>query len=335
MMKNSFSFCIDDKMRIVSWGKKVAEITGLPEPSVRGLKYDDVLPSIYDGQNAVATALKKNSTVTVKGHAFRCFSGHIKADITFAPLKSTNGGEKKLRVTISSPLNCPQLEKFQFSQRLMDIGKIASTFAHGLRNHLNVIKGINIWLKEKYHHDPSIFEFANIMEEEISHLDVFVSKFLSTSLSDANPIDIDINASLRKIEVLTSLQLKSRKIEASYDLGNIPIIKADPFHLEQAILNIFNNALEAMPHGGHLTVRTSTEKIDRKASAAVEISDTGSGIMDKNIRNSETISNVGKEGRGFGLFITREILHYYGGQMEIVTNKGSGTTVKLVFPCEN
>jgi two-component system nitrogen regulation sensor histidine kinase GlnL len=84
------------------------------------------------------------------------------------------------------------------------------------------------------------------MEEEISRLENFISRFLTSSVSDTEVMETDINSLLKKIEIFTSLQIYTRNVQSLYELGSIPPITINSFHLEQAILNVINNAIDAM-----------------------------------------------------------------------------------------
>jgi two-component system nitrogen regulation sensor histidine kinase GlnL len=216
------------------------------------------------------------------------------------------------------------------SQHFISIGKQATIFAHRIRNPLNAIKGAVVYLREKYQKDQVLREFTDIMKDEIAKLDSSISKFLGASLSDMEMVESDINPILKKIEIITSLQANACKITSSYEYGKVPPVKIDSFQFEQAILNVINNSLEAMPEGGELKVSSKTTKRLGKKWAMLEISDTGGGIYRNEKRKSSTPS--ADEGRGFGLFITREVIQYFRGDMEIKSKRGAGTTVKMYLP---
>ena len=225
---------------------------------------------------------------------------------------------------------CEMAQKLQQSQKLIDIGKIASTLAHGVRNPLNAIKGAVVYLSEKYSHEAPLVEFTKIMEDEISRLENFISKFLSSSVSDTEDKETDINSLLKKIEVFISLQIYTRNIRSLFEFGEIPPVIINSFHLEQAILNVINNAIDAMGNGGQLRISTSSEERDGKTYVVVSVADTGQGMTDRRI--GELSSDKEDNGRGFGLFITYEILKHYHGHLEIDSKLHSGTTIKLFIP---
>jgi two-component system nitrogen regulation sensor histidine kinase GlnL len=216
------------------------------------------------------------------------------------------------------------------SQGLPDIGKIASTFAHGVRNPLNAIKGAVVYLREKYANEKKLIEFTTIIEEEIARLDNFIANFLSTSVSEKDLRTTDINVLLKKIEVLTSLQAQLRNIEAIFEYGKPVMVTVNSFHLEHAILNVLNDAIEAMPSGGKLMVKTKSEYRCDDEFATIEITDTGHG-MAMGMRDELVVPSKIK-GKGSGLFVTREILRSCGGRLEIKSQRGSGTRAKLYIP---
>lgn len=330
-MKQSFTFCTDSQLRINAWGKKISELTGRRADAVLGKKYYDVLPRIFNGnKEAVSMAFKNNTKVILKGYNFNCLSGQVKADIVINPEKSKHGKAERVKVAIYPDSVCSVVKELQNSQWLIDIGKVASTLAHGVRSPLNSIKGAVVYLGDKYANEPTLVEFTKIMEDEISRLDSFISKFLSTSVSNAGLSKTDINSLLKKIELLTSLNAHAFKIKCAYEYGDIPVIVADPFEIEQAMLNIINNALEAMRSGGQLTVKTLSKKHSGNDYVVIEISDTGPGMTKNRIGNVSAPLKC--KGKGVGLFITREILKTYGGHLEIRNNKVCGTTVKLSIP---
>jgi two-component system nitrogen regulation sensor histidine kinase GlnL len=139
---------------------------------------------------------------------------------------------------------------------------------------------------------------------------------------------------LKKIETYTSLQAEAFGLTHRFEYGQVPLVKINPFQMEQAILNIVNNSIDAMVGGGELMVRSSTESIEGRDFAIVEISDTGPGMTDTRLVETPvpTIGAVNGTGRGFGLFIAREVIQHHGGRLEIRSVKGAGTTVKVCLP---
>ncbi|MEW6585727.1 MAG: ATP-binding protein [Nitrospirota bacterium] len=332
-INNMYNFSTDRHLRITSWGAELAALTGKASSATRGKKYFEVLPKLFSGDNdALSLAMEENRTITLNGHIFCCLLDRMSIDVHIEPL----GTARKVRgvsVTLSNFALCSVAQNVRTSQRFIDIGKTASTLAHGVRNPLNAIKGAVVYLSEKYANESALIEFVKIMNEEITRLDNFISRFLSASISDAKFAPTDINSLLRKVEVFTSLQTHALNIESVYELGNIPLIMADVFQIEQAVLNVLNNAIDAMRSGGRLVVKTRVETFSGNDSVTIEISDTGSGITGK--VTDVPSASVNRGGKGFGLFIAREVLRYHGGGLEITSKRGLGTSVRLHLPVKN
>ncbi len=301
----------------------------LNETELKGKKYFEVIPKIYvDKKDAVLSIFKDSKKLCFKDITFNCFFDNTKADIFLEPI--SRGRTEFVKMTIRNFRPCSFIEQYNTSKKFIDIGKVASSLAHGVRNPLNAIKGAIIYIYEKYKDDQSLMEFLKIMNEEISRLDNFISRFLSTSLSNTEVVPLDINRLLKKIELYISFQTHSQNIRTIYEYRPIPILKLNPFQIEQAILNIVNNAIEAMTGGGELCIKTYIMHELNDDYAVIEVSDTGMGMISKKMP-----CNSNGTGRGYGLFITREIIKYYGGYIEIKSSKGTGSTVRLYLPIKN
>jgi two-component system nitrogen regulation sensor histidine kinase GlnL len=329
--KVRFSFSVDKELRINSWNGELEKIYGKSLSEVQGTPYYEIIPRLVkDSKDAIILALKRGKPVILDEYHVTCLCGEVKGSIRVTPLRDTSGKVSGANILINAYPMCTGWKKLKESQRLLDIGKIAATFAHGVRNPLNSIKGAVVYLREKYAKEKKLIEFTSIIEEEILRLDNFIADFLSTSISEKNLSETDINILLKKIEVLTSLQAQSRNIEAIFEYGNPDPVTLDSFQLEHAILNVLNNAMEAMPSGGRLMVKTRAESRSGNEFATIEVSDTGTGMAIR-VRDDMAVPS-GVKGKGFGLVITREILRSCGGHLEIKSQRGSGTTAKLYVP---
>ena len=328
--KQSFVFSVDNRLRITSWCKELESACGNSIHEIKGMHLSKVMPLIYrNAKDQILNVFERGKPVTLRGQQIICFCGRKRAVVKISPQKDSNGEVKHVNVTTSSS-DSKTLTRLKQSERLLNIGKIAATLAHGVRSPLNAIKGCVIYIRENYDNEKELVEFSKIMEEEISRLDHFISSFLSTSISDKGLTGVNINKVLKKIAVLISLQAQSRNCQTIFAYGRIAPVMLNSFHLEHAILNVIDNAMEAMPPGGLLSIKTFMKSILGNNFVTVEISDTGCGMKLK--RHAGAPVSSGKKGRGLGLFITREILQSNGGHLEITSDKDAGTTVKLFFP---
>ncbi len=145
---------------------------------------------------------------------------------------------------------------------------------------------------------------------------------------------IDINLAIKGILEFTSLELQKSAISAVRQFSDEPLlIEANVGELEQVFLNVINNAVDAMEHGGMLTVVT----MKTMEGVEVRISDTGNGIAAENLDKifEPFFSSKGKKrGLGLGLSIAREIVERYNGRIRVESAVGKGTTFSVILPID-
>ena len=113
------------------------------------------------------------------------------------------------------------------------------------------------------------------------------------------------------------------------ELGAVPEIIIDPDELKQVFINLINNAINAMPDGGDLTIKTFKETAD----VCVQVSDTGVGIAQENIpRIFDPFFSTRHESAGLGLSIVHRIITKYGGTIDVKSKIKEGTMFTLKFP---
>jgi two-component system, LuxR family, sensor kinase FixL len=115
----------------------------------------------------------------------------------------------------------------------------------------------------------------------------------------------------------------------------ISVIYADRQQLRQVLLNLFTNAVDAMPGGGRLVPRVRSGELAGRPAVVVEVTDTGTGIPPELIpRVSEPFFTTKPEGKGtgLGLAICRRIVKQHQGTMEVESRPGEGTTVRIALP---
>lgn len=333
-----FTFSVDVNLNISSWDGNLEVIHKKTATEVLGAPYYDIFPRIWNGnEDAVSKVVREGKNLAFKGYRYHCFHGEIEGDISINPLFADGLKLIGAEITILIEKECSLLQELERFKSLIDIGKISATLAHGVRNPLNAIKGAVVYLKGKYESDVTFVEFVDIIDEEIVKLDSFITSFLSTSLMEMKKTRCDMNALLDKLVKLTSLQALSRNIHFSCEYGQIPPLELDTFHIENAILNVINNALEAISCNGSITLRTSIARNDGIDFAVVDISDSGPGVQGKEVGElmSSPDQKAWDRGKGFGLFITREVIQNHRGRIEITSEKGSGTTVRFWLPLED
>ena len=337
-MISSCSFRVDNCLKITYVDNELKRLFGDEARRAVGEPYYYIFPKFYSGSlDAVQQALDEGRIIVIRDFRILYICDELTTNITISPLYDNNSTVNGAEVVMVASQCCFPMREAHHLHSLIDIGKVSATLAHGVRNPLNAIKGAVVYLKHRYGADETFVEFADIIDEEIAKLDAFITRFLSTSLLETEKSRSDIHQLLEKIMKLTLLQAQERNIRFVNDYGEIPHLEIDAFHLESAILNVVNNAIEAMRNGGTITFRTRLTTISSKEHVTIDICDTGPGVPESALRTLLCLpdSSARDKGRGFGLFISREIVQHHGGSLEILNSKGNGATVRLCLPVES
>ena len=330
--KDKYSFTVDSSFNVTSWGLPMVQLSHKMEEAVIGQKIDTIFPFLHDEAALVFSLGKKRR---LKNYQNGCFMGTtLCGDIQLVPLKDGSGKVKEVSVQLNNITGrCPLDKKLSDSEKLVAIGKIASSLAHGVRNPLNAIKGAVVYLREKYGHESTLLEFSTIINEEIDKLDSFISNFLSASRREVRFSDVNINGILKSILAMVKPRADMQKIKLQNRFAVLPLITADSFQIEQALFNMITNAVEAMPDGGVIHIKTSMRWESNHDYVLIEISDTGKGIPAGALSQlGELASESEKNDRGFGIFLSREVIKSHNGKLLWESVRERGTTFKIFLP---
>jgi len=235
---------------------------------------------------------------------------------------------RELHESIKQELKETQAKLVQ-SERLAAIGELAQMVAHDIRNPLMGIAGAVYYLKTRLEPklDDTETKMLKIIEENLRYTDKIVSDLQEYSreiklrLRMAN-VKVLLKKALTLVHVPENIQVIDKTCKSHK-------MKVDPDKVVRVFVNVIKNAVEAMPEGGKLTVKS------RKMQNYIEISfiDTGVGVP------KEKLENIGKplfttkaKGMGFGLAICNRIMEAHEGKLVIESSVGKKTTVTLRFP---
>lgn len=225
-------------------------------------------------------------------------------------------------------------EKLIQAERLSAIGMIAATVAHEIRNPLVSIGGFARSLLRKIPPDSPYHEYLEIIVKEGIRLEEIVTKVLDLARPpqlQAEPNDL--NQLIREGLMVVSEDIQDRQIRVDQTLHPVlPAVPIDIDQMKQVLLNLFKNAIYAMPRGGRLKVWTATTN---HAFIEVGIADTGTGIAEEHL---EKIFNpfftTKPGGSGLGLAVASRIVHDHGGTIRVESTVGRGTTFYIHLPLQ-
>jgi signal transduction histidine kinase len=252
-----------------------------------------------------------------------------------AEIEATNQGVLALTVELENKNETVREMSQQLLQatKLATVGELAASIAHELNNPLATVSlRVESLLKQVPQDEPKQ-RVLKVIEQEVERMSNLVSNLLQFSRRSFQQIStVDVSEELEKTLELIYYHLRKHRITVRREFApNMPMIQADRQNLRQLFLNIFTNASDAMPEGGTLTIRVGV--CDRNV--VVEITDTGAGIapevLPKVMEPFFTTKPEGK-GTGLGLPICRRIVQEYKGTLDINSEVGKGTMVRIALP---
>jgi signal transduction histidine kinase len=217
----------------------------------------------------------------------------------------------------------------ELNERLTALGEMSAGIAHELRNPMAVIAGyLNLLAKKQ---DAATQAVIRDVQAEIAGMDRIISDLLAFARPTAlnrNPVGVK--------ELLEScldgvLQARGGRSAIRTVLTADPaMVSVDEGLMRQALINILQNAVEAMPDGGSLTI---TAKRGRQLSIAVQ--DTGPGIPRENVgKIFLPFFTTREQGVGMGLALAHKVVTAHGGRIDVKSREGDGTVFTIVLPLD-
>jgi len=222
------------------------------------------------------------------------------------------------------------------AEKLASVGKLAAIVAHEIRNPLIAVK---LWLtsiQKKRQGDLELSRDLGTISEEITRLDGIVRDFLEFSRPRVLNIEpLRIASLLDETLELVSPRYKESRINLVRNYtAELPLVKGDWKQLKQMLINLLNNAAEAMPKGGEVRVLASSALDSRsRPMVVVRVQDSGPGIPeDVRQRLFEPFYTTKENGTGLGLCIAAGIMERHGGRLVLESSSGQGATFAVRLP---
>jgi len=227
------------------------------------------------------------------------------------------------------------------SDKLASLGKMAAGVAHEINNPLAVILQKTGWLQdlldeEEFQKSANGEEFRTSVKKIEEHVER-ARKVVHNMLGYARRMeprleDVDVNQTINQTVDILENYARSNNIDIQTDLAdNLPITAGDQAQLQQVILNLVNNAIDAIGKDGTISVKSAREQ----SKIRVVIADTGPGIpesMQKKIFDPFFTTKSTGKGTGLGLWISYNIIEKMGGNLALQSKEGQGATFTITLP---
>jgi signal transduction histidine kinase len=221
------------------------------------------------------------------------------------------------------------------NEQLTTLGLLAAEIAHEIRNPLTVIKLLFGYLGLDFPEGDPRRTDVRLIGEKLDQLEAIVTRVLTFAKAPSNLHSRwNIADIIEDTIVLMRLKLAQNKIHLRF----IPpprtlIVDAHKGQLQQVLLNLLLNATQAMPEGGSITLSAGVEERNAMPFAAIDITDTGSGIPEA-IRDRifDSFLSGRPDGTGLGLAIAKRILLSHHGDVALVASSPAGTTMRITLP---
>jgi signal transduction histidine kinase len=226
--------------------------------------------------------------------------------------------------------------KIHHTERLASLGEMVASVSHEIKNPLGIVRSTAELLDKRLKvQAPSSKHLAEIIMTETNRLDDIIREFLDFARPQVpNFAKASINDPLEKVVEFMQPELSKKKITLEHNLdSNIKPIDIDKNLLYRAFLNLFVNAVHAMPDGGTLTIESLQAPEGRKKNIVVRISDTGIGISREKVGMIFTPFYTNKNrGTGLGLAIVKNIIEEHNGTIDVESEKNKGATFIITLP---
>jgi signal transduction histidine kinase len=226
-----------------------------------------------------------------------------------------------------------QRAQLAHTEKMAAVGTLAAGVAHEVNNPLAGVLACVENIRSDPDDDATRERYLDLIVDGLNRIERTVNTLLNFSRQREMRLEpTSLNHNLRHVVELVGYQLRRTGVETRFDLDESgAVVMADHFQMEQLFLNLVLNAVQAMPRGGDLVLRTRVVE----DSVVAEVRDTGSGISEE-IRDRVfdpffTTREVG-EGTGLGLAVSDSIIAAHGGSIEVKSTLGVGSIFRVEFP---
>jgi signal transduction histidine kinase len=232
--------------------------------------------------------------------------------------------------TFSLPAGIIRVVRAQEEQATLE--RMLSLVVHEIRNPLSAMRTLAQGLDEALPISETGRDYMARLTDEIDRLGRLLSSMSQVARLRAEPMSpLSPTTLIERVAAMFQLDATRRGVSiATHVTPRAGMIRADPDLIQQMLVNLVTNALQAMPNGGTLTLRA---RLDARGRTVIQVEDTGVGMSTEELRRASQPGQSSKlGGMGLGLMVVRGIVRQHQAQMRMTSAPGRGVTVSLTFP---
>jgi two-component system sensor histidine kinase PilS (NtrC family) len=322
--------------RITAFNRAAESITGVAEREALGQPWEALFGGEVDLEEArQAVAGPGTQSLRYEIRLKRRDGHEVPVGISFWSLRSGDGEAVGLIGVCQDLSSIKRMEQqVRQADRLATIGRLSANIAHEIRNPLASLSGAIEALVRELPADPGRERLVEIVLRESERLNRIIRDFLEY----ARPAPmashaVDLADLLEEVVLLVEHRSLPAELKVIREYGEKLPARVDPQQVRQAIWNLCINAVQAMPEGGELRVGGRVVPGGGPPRLQLWISDTGQGIAETDLPQIfEPFFSTKAEGSGIGLALVYRVVQDHGGQIEVRSQPGTGTSFMLILP---
>jgi PAS domain S-box-containing protein len=326
---------VDLERRVLAWNRGAEAILGLDRERARAATIPRV-SAASSWQHALILSLDEGeTTVRAEHEVVRPDGTRLPVEVSTAPLRDVDGSIRGAVATLLDVSSLKHMEdRIRQLDRLAALGRFASSVAHELRNPLTGIATGVQYLSRGFPEGDERHESVAFILREVVRLNTIIQDlFTATKQREvlARPARVADVVEWALRGLAPAIEASGVRIERP-DADTWPTVLGDADQLQQVLLNLIQNAVQASEAGAAVVVRAYRREGERPG-AVIEVEDAGHGIpADELPRIFEPFFTTRPKGTGLGLFVAHGIVQRHGGALEVESEAGRGTRFRVVLP---
>ncbi|HET9853561.1 MAG TPA: response regulator [Methylomirabilota bacterium] len=330
---------VDGEGKVRGWNPAAERIFGKATDQVVGQPFASLVPP--DPLRSALAALSRENPVRAFDATTKRADGRpLNLAVTLSYLPGHDGAPAGLLAIVRDMTAQREIEaQMHQSERLTALGQMAGGIAHDFNNLLQAILGYAQLMARSPGNADVVRRGLDVIEKAANGGAETVRRIqkFARLRPDEPFVTMDLNQVVRDSLAITRPRWEEKKVKGGVplqlelELGPVPVVMGRPAELNEVITNLVLNAIDAMPRGGTLRIRT---RLGDHRHALITVADTGMG-MSEEVRKKvfdPFFTTKGEEGTGLGLSVSHSIVERHGGDLKVDSRAGEGTTFTITLP---